>query len=127
MSVVIAIVRAPPAPRATDLELVIADAYDASIELEKELAPGVHALDDRDGERVAWIGLALSSLPVAILAAASAREARGHHLDRAIRFATSIRIAIEILDATRSLPGDPVRARARTVGILARLRDARGR
>jgi hypothetical protein len=104
---------------ARDLELVLADAYDAAIEIGRALGPGLEGLED-----VEWIETTIETLPMLVLRAATSVPARRReHLDVAEGVAMRLRVAIEVLDGLGVIEGATVRARA--CGIQARLRDAR--
>lgn len=113
--------RQPPAPRPAERhgerELVLADAYDASLEVARELAPSLRGVDD-----VAWIERTIETLPMALLGAATGRSQRAH-LEQAEVLAVRLRVAIEVLDGLGALGTHPTRIRARACGIQARLRD----
>ena len=102
-----------------DLELVLADAYDAAIEIGRALGPGLEGLDDVD-----WIETTIETLPMLVLRAAiSVPARRREQLDLAEGVAMRLRVAIEVLDGLGAIEGDTMRARA--CGIQARIRDAR--
>lgn len=102
-----------------DLELVLADAYDAAIEIGRVLGPSLEGLEDVD-----WIETTIEILPMLILRAAiSVPARRREQLDLAEGTAMRLRVAIEVLDGLGALEGGTIRARA--CGLQARIRDAR--